>query len=134
MSTVWHFAVYRVADGTVLRAGKSTSPAIIEVTRAALREGEALFEGEIDPATTFLPGGLPTPKPTSNRIVTDLEVKAHAGRLLSYTDWVVVRAVDTGEPADPNILARRQAIRNASDALEAMDPIPSDFTDPMYWP
>lgn len=132
--TMHHYAIYETATGKVVGAGKSTSPAIIELTRANLIEGQSLYEGEIDLKTTFLPGGVPTPKPVEVRTVTAAEVKAHAGRLLSYTDWVVVKALDTGEPADPEIVANRQAIRDASNALEAMSPIPADFTDPKYWP
>jgi hypothetical protein len=129
-----HYAIYEADTGKVLGAGKSTNAAIIELTRDRLTAGQALYVGEIDPKTTFLPGGVPTPKPPEIRVVTPLEVKAHAGRLLSYTDWVVVKAIDTGESADPNIIAKRQAIREASDAIESMEPIPADFTDPKYWP
>jgi hypothetical protein len=129
-----HYAVYETETGKVLSAGKGSNPAIIDLTRGNLADGQSLFEGEIDPNTTYLPGGVPTPKPAEVKVVTPLEVKAMAGRLLSYTDWVVVKALDTGEPADPAITAKRQAIRDASNALEAMSPIPVDFTDPKYWP
>lgn len=127
-----HYAVYEAATGKVLQVGSSTNPGILEMVGKG--EGEAVYEGRINPKTTFLPGGVPTPKPEELPVVTTLEVKAHAGRLLSYTDWVVVKAMDTGEPADPAIIAKRQAIRAASDALEAMSPIPVDFTNPKYWP
>lgn len=134
MTKMHHYAVYETDTGKVVAAGKSTNEAIIELARSNLTPGQSLYVGEIDPNTTFLPGGFPTPKPAEVRVVTPLEVKAHAGRLLSYTDWVVVKALDTGEPADPAILAKRQAIRDASNAIEAMEPIPADFTDPKYWP
>jgi hypothetical protein len=132
--TIHHYTVYETATGKVLAAGRSTNPAIVALARNGLGEGQSLYEGPIDPKTTYLPGGLPTPKPIEIRVVSPLEVKAHAGRLLSYSDWVVVRAMDTGEAADPAIIATRQAIRDASNALEAMEPIPADFTDPKYWP
>ena len=127
-----HYAVYEAATGKVLQVGSSTNSAILDMIGKG--EGEAVYQGQIDPKTTYLPGGVPTPKPEEPRLVTALEVKAHAGRLLSYTDWVVVKAVDTGEPPDPTIVAHRQAIRAASNALEAMNPIPINFTDPSYWP
>lgn len=126
------FAIYETASGKVVRVGKSSNARILEVQ--PIKDGEALFVGEIDPDTQYLPGGVPTPKPKEVRVVTALEVKAWAGRLLSYTDWVVVKALDTGALADPLILAKRQAIREASNTIEAMDPIPADFTDPKYWP
>jgi hypothetical protein len=129
-----HYAIYETDTGKVLSVGRSSNRRVIVLARKALAEGQSLYVGEIDPNTTFLPGGVPTPKPEEVRVVTPLEVKAHAGRLLSYTDWVVVKALDTGKPADPAILAKRQAIRDASNALEAMDPIPADFIDPKYWP
>lgn len=129
-----HYAVYETETGKVVSAGKSTNRRILVLARNSLNEGQSLYVGEIDPKTTFLPGGVPAPKPAEVRIVTALEVKAHAGRLLSYTDWVVVKALDTGEPADPAIIAKRAAIRAASDAIEAMSPIPADFTDQKYWP
>lgn len=129
-----HYAVYETETGKVLSAGKGSNPAIIDLTRENLAGGQSLFEGEIDPATTYLPGGVPAPKPAEVRTVTPQEVKAHAGRLLRYTDWVIVKAFDTGEAADPEIVANRQAIRDASNRLEAISPIPADFTDPKYWP
>lgn len=129
-----HYAIYETETGKVVSAGKSTNRRILVLARNSLSEGQSLYVGEIDPKATFLPGGVPTPKPVEARVVSPSEVKAFAGRLLSYTDWVVVKALDTGEPADPAIIAKRAAIRAASDAIEAMHPIPTDFTDPKYWP
>lgn len=129
-----HYAIYETETGKIVSAGKSSNRRILVLARNTLVDGQSLYVGEIDPKTTFLPDGVPTPKPEEVRIVTALEVKTHAGRLLSYTDWVVVKALDTGEPADPTIIAKRQAIRAASNALEAMDRIPVDFTNPKYWP
>lgn len=129
-----HYAVYETETGKVVSAGKSTNRRVLVLARKALSDGQSLYVGEIDPKTTYLPGGIPAQKPVEVRIVTPSEVKAFAGRLLSYTDWVVVKALDTGEPADPAIIDKRAAIRAASDVIEAMDPIPVDFTNPKYWP
>jgi hypothetical protein len=129
-----HYAIYEEATGKVVGAGSSTNARVLYLARKNLKPGQALYKGKIDPNTTYLPGGVPTPKPEEVRVVTALEVKAFAGRLLSYTDWVVVKALDTGEPPNPDIIAKRAAIRAASDAIEAMDPIPADFTEPKYWP
>ena len=128
------YAKYEVATGRVLGVWSSTNPRAFELATARLGEGEALFMGKVDPATQYLPGGFVAPKPDKAPAPTALDVKAWAGRLLSYSDWIAVKAMDTGEPADPAILAKRQAIRDASNALEAMSPIPTDFTDARYWP
>jgi hypothetical protein len=130
--TMYHFAVYDSATGNVLRMGRSSNERVLEVQ--ALAEGEALYVGEIDPETTYLPQGIPTPKSPEAAVVTDLEVKALAGRLLSYTDWYVTRQQEGGAAIPAEVLAYRQAVREASNAIEAMDPIPADFRDPKYWP
>jgi hypothetical protein len=130
--TMHHFAVYEASTGRVLRTGRSTNEAALALQ--AHREGEALYVGEIDARTTYLPGGVPTPKEPETVVVTAGEVKAFAGRLLSYTDWYVTRRADTGEDIPAGISAYRQAVREASDALEDMDPIPVDFRDAHYWP
>ena len=132
MTETYHFAIYDAATGVVLRAGRSVNPRISEVQKLA--EGEALYEGVVDPATTYLPGGIPTPKSPAELVVTAIEVKAHAGRLLSYSDWYVMRQQEGGAEAPAEILAYRQAVRDASGTIETMDPIPADFRDPKYWP
>lgn len=47
------------------------------------------------------------------------QVKATAGSLLAPTDWKIVRAAEGVKPADADTLAKRTAIRAASDANEA---------------
>jgi hypothetical protein len=130
---MYHFAVYRPDTGEVVRAGRSSNARAVSLAREGLAEGQALFEGEIDPTTQILPSGVLTPRPDT-KVVRVKDVRDHADRLLSYTDWVIIRELDTGKPADPEIKAQRQAIRNASNVLEAMDPIPTDFKDARYWP
>ena len=130
--TMHHFAVYEAGTGRVLRTGRSTNEAALALQ--AHREGETLYVGEIDPKTTYLPGGVPTPKPAETVVVTAGEVKAFAGRLLSYTDWYVTRRADTGEDIPEAVSTYRQAVRAASDTIEAMEPIPADFRAPSYWP
>lgn len=131
--TMHHYAVYKTATGKVVAAGKSTNPAIIDVTREGLSEGHALYEGEIDPDVVYLPDGVPTPKPTQPVLIAPSQVKAHAGRILSYTDWLEIRAI-SGTPMTPEMAAYRQAVRDRSGEIEAMDPIPADFRDASYWP
>lgn len=129
-----HYAVYDVATGAVLRAGKSTNRRQRVLERNALQAGEAIYcRGPIDLATTYLPNGVPTPKPEVQFVVTAQQVKAHAGRILSYTDWLEIRAI-SGVPMTPEMAAYRQAVRDRSGEIEAMDPIPADFRDASYWP
>lgn len=128
-----HYAIYETATGNVVGVGRSTNAAIIDLARERLKVGQALYEGEIDPATAFLPGGMPTPKPAAPVVVTPQEVKAHAGRILSYTDWLEIRAA-SGVQIPPEMIAFRQAVRDRSGEIEVMDPIPTDFRDPKYWP
>lgn len=47
------------------------------------------------------------------------QVKATAGSMLSATDWKVVRAAEGVKPVDAETLAKREAIRTASNANEA---------------
>lgn len=116
-----HYWSVRDVDGNVLRSGYTHNRH--DIKRQAVNPGE-VAKREKGPVTV----------PVPERVVTAAQVKAHAGRLLSYTDWVVVKALDTGEPADPAVIAKRHAVRAASNQIEAMDPIPADFTDPKYWP
>lgn len=66
---------------------------------------------------------------------TTADIKAEAARRLRLTDWYVIRAADPsdGTPVPADIQTQRDAIRTASDALEAMDPIPSDYADDRHW-
>lgn len=130
--TVHHFAIYEAATGKVLRMGRSTNPAIYDVQKLA--EGEALYRGEIDPAKIYLPNGEPTPKPVDVENVTPAQIKAHAARLLSYSDWYVTRQQETGADIPESVLTYRQAVRDASGEIEAMDPIPADYRNTKYWP
>ena len=132
MTGIYHFAVYDEATGQVKRAGRGANSRILEVQQ--LGPGEALYAGEIDPTTTYLPGGVPTPKPAQAIVVTAAEVKTYAGRLLSYTDWYVTRQQEGGADIPADILTYRQAVRQASNDIEAMSPIPADFRNPQYWP
>lgn len=132
--TMHHYAIYETATGKVVGAGKSTNKAIIDLTRKNLAVGQSLYVGEIDPATTFLPGGFPAPKPVEAKIILAAEVKAHAGRLLSYTDWYVTRQQESGTAIPDEVSAYRQAVRERSGEIEAMQPIPADFTDSKHWP
>ncbi len=47
------------------------------------------------------------------------QAKEQANRLLSQTDWYVVRYAETGEPVPAGIASARQAIRARCNAIEA---------------
>lgn len=132
MTGVHHFAVYDRRTGEIVRCGSSTDPAAMRI--GLRRRIDKVYCGVIDPTTHYLPGGVPTPRAAVAPVVTPDAVKAHAARLLSYTDWYVTRRADTGDAIPDDVSAYRQAVREASGAVEAMTPIPSDFHDPKYWP
>lgn len=46
-------------------------------------------------------------------------MKAWAGRILAETDWMAIKAFETGQPLDPAVSASRQAVRHITNAAEA---------------
>jgi len=48
------------------------------------------------------------------------ETKVVAGSMLAETDWCVTRKADIGVAIPESIIAERQAIRDAADAIEAV--------------
>lgn len=123
-----HFAIYG-PDGDVRRKLIGSR----EAAEIGLADDETVYEGQIDPAKTYLPGGVPTSKQAAPEIVTAADVKAFAGRILSYTDWVDIRSINGPDPS-PEMTAYRQAVRDRSGVIEAMTPIPADYRDPKHWP
>lgn len=128
-----HYAIYETHTGKVVAAGHSSNEAVIDLAREGLTDGQSLYVGEIDPTATFLPGGVPAPKLAEPVVITAKDVKGHANRILSYTDWVDIRALN-GTPVTQAMTAYRQAVRDRSGEIEAMSPIPADFRNPSYWP
>lgn len=98
-------------------------------------------------------GGLPELQDASSE-VTAAMVKAEARRrIIAIADEdrqrnLTARGVELlrigpaswtpDEQAEANAIdavwQQIKAIRAASDVIEAMDPLPADFTDPAYWP
>ena len=62
-------------------------------------------------------------------------IKAEARRRIEATGlpWMVEREVSGGDPVPQTVKDQAAAIRAASDALEAMDPIPADYADDGHW-
>lgn len=134
MTGVYHFAIYEAETGKVLRVGKSTNRRQRVLERRNLKVGEAIYNGEVDPRTHFLPGGVPTEKPEEIPVITAGQVKAHAAKLLSYSDWYVTRKIETGAAIPARVRAYRRAVRAASNKIDAMKPIPADYRDQKHWP
>lgn len=67
--------------------------------------------------------------------VTADQVKAEAGRRIELVmpAWMVARHVSGGKPIPPEVADAAEAIRSASGTLEAMEPIPADYTDDKWW-
>lgn len=65
--------------------------------------------------------------------ITAGDVKAEARRrILAFApEWKQLNAIREG---DSELFAKLDAIRAASDAIEAMDPIPDDYNDDERWP
>jgi hypothetical protein len=45
-------------------------------------------------------------------------IKAWAGEILSATDWLPIRALETGVPIDPALTASRQLVRDTTNSAE----------------
>lgn len=76
------------------------------------------------------------------RVITPMAVKVEAARRLAATDWKVLRhrdQLDAGEATSLTdeeyaaLLTARQAIRAASNEIEAMDPVPQDYDADGLW-
>lgn len=124
------YAIYNPATGEVLRKARGPERS----AEIGLQPGEAIFWGEIDHKTHFLPGGFPALKPVESVTIAPEQIKQWAGRILSYTDWVALRALSGGAPMSPEMTVYRQAVRDRSGEIEAMSPIPADYQDAKYWP
>lgn len=119
--TLLWWSVRDKASGHVLRSGFTQNAD--DVDRQAVDESE-YAQIEDGPVEVYR-------APTE---VTAAMVKAHAARLLRYSDWYVTRRMETDEPIPEGVSAYRQAVRDASGAIEAMDPIPADYQDQRHWP
>lgn len=127
------FGIY-TADGTVIRTGECPDGAV----ELQAKPGEFLYKGAIantdrvNPATGSRivvtvpekPGEHYKYDSASNRWLPDMERAWSAVRYLrdqkiKETDWVILRAADTGVPVSNYWLVYRQALR---DITEQTDP------------
>lgn len=77
----------------------------------------------------------PAPSEPEPELTVDA-VKTEAYRRINVVvpDWMIARAVWGGDPIPEAVKAYAQAVREASDEIEAMDLIPADYADDGYWP
>lgn len=70
------------------------------------------------------------PLPTVTNIKEEARRRIHETGL----SWYVEREVSGGSPIPEAIKAYCAEVRSASNDLEALDPIPTDYADDNYWP
>lgn len=82
------------------------------------------------------PGKHKTPPPPPPVFAEPADVKAEAARRIESVlpMWMVARAVSGGGPIPAEASAQAEAIRKASNDIEAMRPIPFDFDNDKWWP
>lgn len=142
------FTVFDAETGLSLRTFTATTLDNVAIQSNAAHEvilegnwpaGE--FELGIDGQTQTL--GDPKPVAPVEPTVDPAQVKEFTARVLRDSGWRVERhrdQTDMGEPTSLTdaqyraLLAYRSEVRQASNAIEAMSPIPADFQDPKYWP
>ena len=127
------YAVIDKQTGAIKRI--VAGPSIMMLRRNVRGGEEALRVGpEVSDAThryDYAAGRLVPCAP----LVTVDDIKRRAHVLISATDWHRDRAVDREDTETlTQLRSYRQAVRQASDALEALDPIPADYADPRHWP
>lgn len=78
----------------------------------------------------------PAHQADDHRSPTIDDIKAEAARRIyaSGLSWMVEREVSGGLPIPQAVKDYAAAVRAASGAMEAMSPIPDDYTDNRYWP
>ncbi len=128
--TRFGYTIYDQATGAYVSGG-SVSMAR-DLASQKVREGQVLIPEQHSRQTRLVDG-----------VVVDIEaelppatvqdVKTWAARLLSYTDPLALRSID-GAPMPPSVIAYRAAVRQRSNEIEAMVPIPPDYRDAKYWP
>jgi len=78
-------------------------------------------------------GGLAAVQPYEEPKILASQIKSEAGIRLSKTDWYVIRAMEQNESVPEKVLAERALIREKSNELEKMNPIPLDYQNDKYW-
>jgi hypothetical protein len=124
------YSVYDLATGAILRHGLQYDPEL------NCGPGEGWIEGNWpdDQYVMNLKTGRAN-KRQDKPLILAADVKQEAARRLGETDWLVARAAEDPEkPVPADMLARRKAIRTASNKIEAKSPIPQDYRNDRHWP
>lgn len=131
--TSFGWSVYELTSGIVIRSGYSSDHknAVNQVTNR-YKEGFVLEYHE--PHSTRIVGHQRKAHAPKRRSISQDEVKAWAGRLLRYTDWMIVRELEEGIPVPEEVKTYRRAVREACVQIETMQPIPRDFKQLKWWP
>jgi hypothetical protein len=100
-----------LARNHVYPVREDTKPEYTEATQYLVRDDQPTYENE-----TWTVGWTVKDK-TPEQIEADTDMKASQIRTerderLAETDWVTIRATDTGEPVDPLWAAYRQSLRD----------------------
>lgn len=100
-------------------------------------DGMVLVPGEYVGLWTLGEDGVPVPVPRAKPLpVTVEKVKLEAKARLAGSDWRVMRAVEDADhpPVPVPWKQYRSAVREASNALGEMVPIPLDYQADHWWP
>lgn len=129
-------SIYDVASGLVQQHSAypdhiGSDDDILALVRAELGEGLDVVPEHIDAAAYLILDGHVVDRPPEVRVVLPYQVKAEAERRIIAEfgpPWKQINAIRAG--AD---LSGIDLIRDASNRIEAMGPIPLDFKDHKYW-
>jgi len=111
-----------MADSRFYWDGDINNPKLLDDREEVDENGQPMYVKVLDnsdPANPMMVDSdkrLVTKGLKSNTIA---QIKQTAGSLLAQTDWMVVRAAEGIKPAPADVLAKREAIRAASNANEA---------------
>lgn len=96
----------------------------------------AAIEGHYDAQTTRIVGGVPVPHQAAP-VIAPWAVNAEAQRRIEsrYPIWRQMNILRSGDAVGIEAMGRFiDAIRAASDVLDAMETVPADYVDDKYWP
>lgn len=135
------FGVFSLTTGALELVLATTDLSQVQI-QALPGSGRVVLEGDYSRGRWVLgEDGWPVDV-TEAPAVTVAQVKHAARRRLAATDWKVARhrdQVDSGQPTSLTeaeyqaLLVERQAIRAASNRIEALTPIPADFWADHHW-
>lgn len=130
-----------VVSGEHLPDGRIDFVVDIEISGVKKRVPYTYEAGDPDPITVQLTDWLKrnakiaAALPYRETVVTSEDVKREAARRirLLVPRWKMERALTGGKPIPAADQKAAQAVRDASDRIEKMNPIPVDYTDDRYW-